>query len=239
VRGADQVRDTPTNRALKDILAVMAFDEFSPSFSKSPSHRRVRHQCEALGGELSRRIGYGQVDVLFYPQPFTAGGCGHDRLPVRECLENLDSSASSKSEWYDDDTGGSEVRRRIRNGAGDDDISTGVQRPDLLGRLTTDDVHMSAWFHASDMWQDRLAEVDGGIDIRLIVHLAEEEQSVRIFAALESRIGRQVHTIGEDVHIVIAEDPAVFFRADQHQGGSLAYAPVEPFLLPDLDILEK
>jgi len=100
---------------------------------------------------------------------------------VRECLENFESRASRKSDRCDDHACRGEIRSHIRNGTSDDYITPRVQRLDLPRRLTTDYVHVSAGFHFPDLWENRSAKVEGGIDIGLIIHLAREQKSMRIF----------------------------------------------------------
>ena len=101
---------------MKDILAVVGFNEFSPSLAKGATHRCVRHQCETFSRELLRRGGSGQVHAVFHGQRFGTCCCGHDRLPVCERLENLESGASPNADWYDDDARRVEMWSRIRNG---------------------------------------------------------------------------------------------------------------------------
>jgi len=140
---------------------------------------------------------------------------------MRECVENFDSSASPQSDRYDDYACCVEIWSRIRNGTSDEYIDTCVQRVEFLRRLTTDDIHMSAGFHLPDMREDRFAEVESGVNIGLIVHLADEQKSVRILDASGRELKRQVHTVWEYSHIVIPKNPAVIFRADEDLGASL------------------
>jgi hypothetical protein len=97
-----------------------------------------------------------------------------------------------------------------------------VQRLDILRRLTTDNIHMSARFHLSDVRQDRLAEVEGGISIGLGIHLADEEKPVGIFEFPQRGFHMQVHTVREHSHVVMPKNQAIFFGAYQDLGGAPA-----------------